>query len=117
MLRLMLVMLTIMCCVLLVRRFSHCRCLHSGSSVRRQLEDGFLAIRDEYMALPLRMISKRHRKPSEWGQNIHEWIEVHKRGIGWVYAWKNETEANTQWLNFGLVFGGRPIGQNCSLCP
>lgn len=76
-------------------------------------------VRAEFEALPRAMITTRHRSPHEWGggPNIHDLMELHRYSTGWMYAWKNATEPNHDWQNFGLVFDGRPIGRNCELCP
>lgn len=82
-----------------------------------QLESGISQIRSEYFSLPLTMITHRHRKPSEWGQNTEDLMRLHQSRVGWVRAWKNESECNADWLNFGLIWGGKPIGKNCACCP
>lgn len=83
------------------------------------LRAAYCAVRAEFDALPQTMITERHRSPREWGTgvNVKSLLTLHARETGWMYAWKDAVNPNLDWKNFGLVFGGSPIGRNSSLCP
>ena len=43
---------------------------------------------------------------------------VHREKTGWIYAWNPINNLkNEDWLNFGLILNGEPIGRNAELCP
>lgn len=118
-LRALWVVLVAVCMIVVLSNSPTIRCARLAPGVCQKLRDAYPRIRDEYSALHHDLITQRHRSPNEWGSgdNIRDLVELHRRSTGWMYAWKNSTEANQGWLNFGLVLDGRPMGRNCELCP
>lgn len=84
-----------------------------------QLEARADAILGELRALPRQLLSQRARSRYDWGpeQDTHIW-DVHRDGVGWLRAWNPiDDSENADWLNFGLVLHGRPLGRNAEACP
>lgn len=84
-----------------------------------QLETRADAILSELRALPRQLLSQRARSRYDWGPERDAHIrEMHRDGIGWLRAWNPiDDSENADWLNFGLVLHGRPLGRNAEACP
>ena len=76
-------------------------------------------IQDELTKIPPTLITTKARRMGDWGDAIpQEILDVHQKKTGWIQAWNVHSDSpNSNWLNFGLVIGGRPVGLNCDLCP
>lgn len=88
-----------------------------AARICRRLERAVDVVRAELDAVPRRMLTARHRRPDEWGEGAAAVVALHDDGVGWMRAWHDATRANPDWLNFGLVLNGQPLGRNAQLCP
>tara|TARA_B100000768_G_scaffold34614_1_gene33217 strand:- start:86 stop:754 length:669 start_codon:yes stop_codon:yes gene_type:complete len=97
-------------------------CTHRSNpnpTVDNMLIDASARIREELQRIPSTLITSKGRKKNDWGGGIpKEIMELHQQKTGWIQAWSTRNDSvNPDWLNFGLVIGGRNVGLNCELCP
>lgn len=89
--------------------------------ITKILENNWKIIRDEYMKLPKdKMISNIGRKQKNWfnDSEFENLLKIHQNKSGWIYGWNTDNNKNNKnWINWGLIYNGKPIGKNSKLCP
>lgn len=89
--------------------------VHDGSArVRTLLHHHWTVFRDELNDLPRTLITEKHRAPGSVDEGM---LALHSTSTGWMHAWDVRGGSHSMWLNFALVFDGRPVGKNSEACP
>lgn len=94
------------------------RCPHK----MKPLHDNWKVIANEAAFLPLHIIDSdvNYRVQEDWlgDGGLKKMSEQFKEKTGWIYGWQADVGGpNREWMNWGLVFDGKPCGKNADMCP
>lgn len=85
------------------------------------LEDNWEIIAEEVKKLPKDvMITDKNREQQDWfeDEEFKKLVLLHDKQYGWIYSWQAGTDdINKKWINWGLIYDGKPLGKNAKMCP
>jgi aspartyl/asparaginyl beta-hydroxylase (cupin superfamily) len=88
----------------------------------KPLQDNWRTIANEASTLPENIIDGpvTHRIQEDWlgDDGLAKIHEQFKNSSGWIYGWQADIGGpNREWMNWGLIFNGKPCGKNADICP
>lgn len=83
------------------------------------LQHNWKTISSESSKLPSNLIRSEGRSYNTWygSKAMENLIPMYEKSHGWINGWSVDKTPNPKWLNWGLVYNGKFLGKNASLCP